>query len=1060
MNKFIERDQQVVRKCYDLKHLFQFIEEEYSDFLNVFLKEHLVNKSFHLVDLHDKITQEPITYSLVVKNYSLSQPMFKGKDRKEKIIDDTFAELEGVSRQLILKVQMHLVSTNQITGEQTICSKLKTNYELGRIPLLVNSKFDPYKSDQLKPFKFIISGASRYLYNIVEQNPMVKNLKSISSLTIDQNILSYKLTSSVNETLLNQITFNPKTFESFFMFRNPLKRKVNLFSLFRLLDVTLPQILSLKNSKINELNLLNLVYSEYECEKSEVYKRVYQQLFNKEPENEKEKVDEVLGNCLFFKGDLEQNKQIKKKNLFRAFRDLLNYYENPKDQIFQDSLALKKVFTVKDHFKKAYLMGFTEILEKARNIILKDIGFIKKSKSLSVLIRPEILKKSFKKYFTMGNTKTNDPYSEYVQITNNLELISNQRKLVSTLNKDLVHANYRSLHPSKPGRVCPIQTPYSRSVGLVQYLSLGAKLSKYIDFNELKIVFSGDTPLMVNDVYMGSVRNDSNFQIKLQKLKKKYNISYNFLNNEIHIRTSPGRILKPFYRVDKEIPLITQIPDETFNELTLDELVKQGSLVYLDTLEQLYSNIATTIEHITKETQYLYVNPSMYVSFMSSGLPLISTNAGHRAPLSIRLMDQAIGGKSKKNIDLKKQLKLEYMVKTDPSIYGTIMDQEVSQENLGQNVILCFSSGNVEEDSIVINKSAVERGLFDSIMYKSIKKQSVLKEDNTYCHELVEENISPFIDKDGLPVINSLVDQDSVMSLDTNGISRQNILSPQSPFYVNEVLINNGLVRSCQIEVTFSKLRSVDVGDKLGNRSGLKGIVGDLIPEYNLWIPESGIVPSVIVSNHVINSRMIFGPLFEILLTKMACIQGKNVIVPSFPSGDYVKELTKKARKICSNKERMYNIETFKEFQLSVGPTKMFLLEHHGRDKMYIRTSVGGVNPFTRQPGAGRNVRGGLRFGEMQTNACIEYCANDFLRDRLSVDNVKVRVCNCGYLSNDPGNYCKICKKEPVLRELYLPYAFVMFTKMLKAVHIETKYLFEDDLVEQNLEVEEDPEEE
>ena len=1079
-NNFKEYDTNLVSKYYNREHLIDPLESSYSSFLEDSLEEFFrQNEKIIMLSQIDKKKNIIVDYYLNMGKHSLEINHYKGPDRIKKAINSEVATKYNLTRELNLNLQMYLSSKIRGTEEEEIITRKKVKYEIGKIPLLVNSRYDPYAQKSLvNPYHFVVNGSCRLLYNLLEPNTALKIIKSNKQGIYIRYSRDKKYN---NQSLIGYYTDNigisvPVIASS----------KFNIFLLLRLLGVSLEKILETNQNKDKELELFNLAYDYYTKPLGDLITE-YITIGKLPPigseETQHEVHERVLTSIknLFFPSslelDLEHNwKELKKGQILELLKELIYYKNNPEEVPYIDSLAHKKLFSIKNHFERVFQQSFKEIISKGKIIILRDLGLIRRTKSLSHLVRSDIIKKSFRKYLTQGTSSSiNVPQSEHLNYTNITSIASAQRKIVSSLNKTLTHEKYRCINPSKSGRICCVQTPHSRSVGLVEYLALGSICSSAVNFEELKPHLGelgsfeeGEIKgsIYINDKIVGYVKEDvSKVEDRLLKLKRKLPIGVVVKENKIYINCSEGRILKPFYLVQKEEPIILKLSLEQFISTDIKSLISRGYITYLDFQEELNYKIAPTIEDITKETQVLHVNPAVYLSYSGSGLPLVSTNAAHRAALALRLTDQSIGGKLDKAKFKYNELKIQYLVNSNPSILRTSFDDHLI-ENIGQNLIVAFMHGQNEEDSVVINKSSIERGLLDSVMWKRILKEIAKDQNNKFNYEINDKLDFPILslEEDSLPKVGSLVNEDVVLVVDEGNLNRPTkVNSPHTHYYINEIAIDTPIEEAPLVEFKFSKLRKVGEGDKIGTRYGLKGILSKPVSELDLVIPKNGSCPSLIISNHVINSRMIIGPLLELYLTKAAVLEGKPIVAPVFVEENTIPELVSHAKQILiknnydgTGYDELFDVCTNTMKKVYVGPTKTHLLEHYARDKFYTRAHKGGLNALTRQPGEGRASKGGLKFSEMESNAALEHNAAEFIKDRLGVDVIKVKICNCGYIWDiEKENVkCEICGLESSTTTVTLPYAFVILTKILKAGHIGTKFNLKKEHIEQPEELE------
>ena len=120
------------------------------------------------------------------------------------------------------------------------------------------------------------------------------------------------------------------------------------------------------------------------------------------------------------------------------------------------------------------------------------------------------------------------------------------------------------------------------------------------------------------------------------------------------------------------------------------------------------------------------IHPSMMFGVCASAIPFSNHNQATKNTLQSAMAKQAMG-----MISTNHQLRMDTsshllyypqrpLVSTKPSKYSTIKDLPI-----GCNPIVamaCFTGYN-QEDSIIINKSAIDRGHFRSVNYRSYKTE-------------------------------------------------------------------------------------------------------------------------------------------------------------------------------------------------------------------------------------------------------------------------------------------------------------------------------------------------
>lgn len=173
-----------------------------------------------------------------------------------------------------------------------------------------------------------------------------------------------------------------------------------------------------------------------------------------------------------------------------------------------------------------------------------------------------------------------------------------------------------------------------------------------------------------------------------------------------------------------------------------------------------------------------------------------------------------------------------------------------------------------QEDSIMINKSSIERGLFHSTYYKMYKeelksnenfKKPVKEETSKYKHHLDYSKL----DARGFPKINTKLYKDDIIigkvrKLDNREQYGNYIYKDLSvPFKDNE-----GVVDAIEEDKTsdgnrFVKIRlRIDrqpkVGDKFVSRCAQKGICGMVYREEDMPFTEDGLKPDLIMNPHAL----------------------------------------------------------------------------------------------------------------------------------------------------------------------------------------------------------------
>tara|TARA_B100001057_G_C22592427_1_gene849534 strand:- start:242 stop:901 length:660 start_codon:yes stop_codon:yes gene_type:complete len=209
---------------------------------------------------------------------------------------------------------------------------------------------------------------------------------------------------------------------------------------------------------------------------------------------------------------------------------------------------------------------------------------------------------------------------------------------------------------------------------------------------------------------------------------------------------------------------------------------------------------------------------------------------------------------------------------------------------------------------------------------------------------------------------------------------------------------------------------------------------------------QDGIRPDIIINPHAIPSRMTIGQLKETLLGKVLLELGLFGDGTSFGHLD-IKDICKELQSIgyeSKGNEVLYNGLNGEQIDSSIfiGPAFYQRLKHMVADKQHSR-SIGPMVNLTRQPAEGRSRDGGLRYGEMEKDACVAHGISRFNKGRIydASDSFNVNVCKkCGLIAaynNDPHiHYCKTCDNRTEFNYIELPYSCKLLFQELMTMNI------------------------
>lgn len=263
--------------------------------------------------------------------------------------------------------------------------------------------------------------------------------------------------------------------------------------------------------------------------------------------------------------------------------------------------------------------------------------------------------------------------------------------------------------------------------------------------------------------------------------------------------------------------------------------------------------------------------------------------------------------------------------------------------------------------------------------------------------------------------------------------------------------------------ITVRVPRNPTIGDKFASRHGQKGILSRLWPAEDMPFTESGMVPDILFNPHGFPSRMTIGMLIESMAGKSAALHGLCQDATPFTFSEensalgHFGDMLKAAGYAFYGTERLYSGISGLELEadIFIGVVYYQRLRHMVSDKFQVRTT-GARDRATNQPVGGRNVQGGIRFGEMERDALLAHGTSFLLHDRLfnCSDRSVAHVCvRCGsllspLLEKPPPTWsamrnrkysCTVCQRSDTIDTVSVPYVFRYFVAELAAMNIKVK---------------------
>ena len=665
---------------------------------------------------------------------------------------------------------------------------------------------------------------------------------------------------------------------------------------------------------------------------------------------------------------------------------------------------------------------------------------------------------------------------------------------------------------------CPAETPEGQSIGVVKNISYLGHLTIPTNSNPVREYVKpfitpienvdsscelyGKVKVFINGSWIGICENPDELyaDIKDKKYKGIINIYtsiiFNYKMSEIRICNDGGRLTRPVLKVKNNKALITR---DIINQLNAKEIcwndlltsckLDESVIEYIDPEEQDHAMIAmkSKDDYLLKDDNMKYnythceIHPSTIFGVLASCIPFPEHNQAPRNTYQTAMAKQAMGVYAT-NFDHRMD-KTAYVLNypTRPLVETRVMNF-LHLNNIPSgcqiHVAIMTHTGYNQEDSVLINKGSIDRGLFLATIYhtekdedKNIIRDEIIrcKPDKTKTKGIKFGNYDKLNEKGFIPENDLVQNRDVIIAkiipIKENRNDPTKIIKyeDQSKTFrtTEETYIDKNYTGRNGDGYNFAKvrvrtLRKPVMGDKVSSRHGQKGTVGNIIPEMDMPFTKDGLRPDIIINPHAIPSRMTIAQLKETLLGKVLLELGMFGDGTSFGNLD-VKTIATELQRVgyeSYGNEVMYNGLTGEQLETSIfiGPVFYQRLKHMVNDKQHSR-SIGPMVNLTRQPAEGRSRDGGFRIGEMERDVMIAHGASRFCRERLydASDKYSVYVCKkCGLTAsyNDGDSkkmytyadfsihLCKTCGNKTDFAKVEIPYAFKLLSQELQTINV------------------------
>ncbi|XP_063774176.1 DNA-directed RNA polymerase I subunit RPA2 [Pseudophryne corroboree] len=768
--------------------------------------------------------------------------------------------------------------------------------------------------------------------------------------------------------------------------------------------------------------------------------------------------------------------------------------ENP------DSLMTQEVLTP----GQLFLMFLKEKMESW--LVATKLTLEKKGQRPNLFLDTEAIMK------ILGNTSDLTKPCEYLLATGNLRSKSGLGMLQNTglavvadkLNFIRYLSHFRCVHrgaafakmrtttvrrllPESWGFLCPVHTPDGEPCGLMNHMTVVCEIVTQTSFNDHLLGLLCSLGITSVDGFPAKPFADC-YQVILDGAMVGWvekDFAPNLVSTLRNFKVTQEKKLPPW----TEIVLIPMTGKASlypglFIFTTPCRMVRPvrnlavGKEELIGPLEQVFLNVAIyEAEIVPGVTTHQELFPHSLMSVVANFIPFSDHNQSPRNMYQCQMGKQTMGFPLLTYQDRSDNKLYRLQTPQSPLVRPSMYDHyDMDNYPVGTNAIVAVISytGYDMEDAMILNKASWERGFAHGSVYKTdfidlLAKVKTVEDNLVFGIKPEDERVKGKLDEDGLPPVGAVLQFGDPYYGYLNQSTGENFVvfykSKENCVVDNIKVCSNdlGIGKFKSVCITMRVPRNPTIGDKFASRHGQKGILSRLWPAEDMPFTESGMMPDILFNPHGFPSRMTIGMLIESMAGKSAALHGLCHDATPFTFSEensaleYFGEMLKAAGYNFYGTEKLYSGISGLELEadIFIGVVYYQRLRHMVSDKFQVRTT-GARDRVTNQPVGGRNVQGGIRFGEMERDALLAHGTSFLLHDRLfnCSDRSEAHVCvACGSLISpllekpppywssmrNRKHYCTICNRTDTIDTVSVPYVFRYFVAELAAMNINVK---------------------
>ena len=394
--------------------------------------------------------------------------------------------------------------------------------------------------------------------------------------------------------------------------------------------------------------------------------------------------------------------------------------------------------------------------------------------------------------------------------------------------------------------------PEGQQAGIVKSFAMAVKLSYPIStvlvidtLNDIGIDILDYTfehcGIFVNGIWIGCISEPKSTLQKLKELRSNrifhqfVSFGYDPVDNELHIHSDGGRMLRAVFNLKcndfwNKLYTICDTHKDNLDVLwrTLED---DNVVVWVDGYELDFAHIAMTVDEIQSGTDFLEIHPSLMMGTTSNLVPFSDHNQAPRNLYSSAMLKQSIGNYAE-NWNTRYDTHAHVLHYPQKRLVSTFYSDvcKMDENPAGVNLVVaiaCYNGYNME-DSVIINKSAIDRGLFQSTSYRTTSISENKK--GTHGNDRIEippleirrkELIYSNLDENGIVCVGTKVGVDHVLVgrvfyLNEEAKEDTSLLCEASETgVVDSVLVTTNASGYKHVKIRIRSVRIPEIGDKV-----------------------------------------------------------------------------------------------------------------------------------------------------------------------------------------------------------------------------------------------------